>query len=130
MTPARRSETSRFTVTPRALTRLTLETVPHALCTLRLEGSPNPELPLRVYADADGIVLLHVCPDGHGNGVARFIIDCEAGGSTTRQAIELRASFEPTADMPAPPDFDRPAPREGAITRPALSEDEMLVSVW
>jgi len=108
------------------LTRLTLQTVPHALCTLRLEGSPNPELPLRVYADADGIVLLHVCPDGHGNGVARFFIDCESGGSTTRQAIELRASFEPTADMPAPPDFARPAPREGAITRPALSEDEML----
>src|SRR5262245_47246232 len=112
----------RYTVPPRAFSPVTVQTAPNARCTIRPEGASETEA-LVVYADPDGLVRFHARPSVESKEVARLTIEAHSPGSVTHHALELRSSFEPQPDMPAPPDEE---PTPAGTLRPALSADEMV----
>ena len=96
------SSVFRHTVAPRTHSQLALQTVPHAACTIRPADASFPGEPLTVYADHEGVVRFEVRPSARSEQVHKFVMDCEAAGSATQYALELRLDFEPTREMPAP----------------------------
>jgi hypothetical protein len=116
----------RYTVAPSIASQITLKTSPGAACILYREGEPDPSHHLKLYADQDGMVRFHVHPSGESEDLVRVIVEYEVGGKITRHPLELRASSQPTLEIPAPALQGPRARREGASVRPALSEEEAL----
>jgi Peptidase A4 family len=116
------SRAFRYSVMPRTSSRLTLRTLPHSVCTVHLDGASPSRRDLRVYADPEGFIRLHIRPSTEWKGTVRFVVDCDVEGRITQFPLELRPSYEATPDSPLPPEHEpaRPAPN-----RPALTEDEM-----
>ena len=116
----------RYTVLPRTSSRLTLRTLAHSVCTIRLDGASPSQRNLRVYADHEGFIRLHVRPSVEWKETVRFVLDCDVEGNVTHFPLELRPSYEATRDSPAPPDHEPVRPGPDRLARPALIEDEML----
>src|SRR3954451_24109113 len=98
------TQSFRYTVTPGISSPIALTTVPHATCTVRQTGAPESQPGFKVYADPDGIARVHVHPSGASLDILAFDIECEADGKITHYRLDLRASHEPSDDMPAPPE--------------------------
>ena len=120
----RKAEVFRHTVRPGIRSPMFLKTVPGAMCLLRPPEDPDPGTGLKFFADADGIICLHVRPPGETEDVAKFVIECHADGHVTHYPLELRSGWNETQEMPFP-EQQRPARKESGTIRPALSEEEM-----
>jgi hypothetical protein len=120
------TQSFRYTVTPGISSPIALTTVPHATCTVRQTGAPESQPGFKVYADPDGIARVHVHPSGASLDILAFDIECEADGKITHYRLDLRASHEPSDDMPAPPEDDGLRLTTYGSTHPALSDTEML----
>jgi hypothetical protein len=79
---------------------------------------------LKLFADDEGIVCLHVRPTEASEQVGQIIVECEVDGKTSKHPIELRVSNTDTPQMPFPP-RSRP-PRNATAVRPALAREEAL----
>ena len=119
-------EPIRYSVAPGYASELHVQTLPRAVCTVRKADAPQEGDGLRVLADDDGIVRLHVRPSNEHTDVAELVIDAEADGRAVRVPLALRPSARATRDMPRPPARSRKPVREGARVRPALGERELL----
>lgn len=118
-------EPVRYSIPPGYASELQVQTLPKAVCTVRRGEDPEEVDGLRVLADDDGTVRLHVQPSNEHSEIAELVIDGEADGRRIRVPLQLRASARASRDMPRPPARARKAVREGAIVRPALGEREM-----
>jgi hypothetical protein len=115
----------RHTVMPGISSPIFLKTVPGATCLLRRAQDADPEPHLKLFADDDGVICLHVRPSDEADDVAKFVIECSADGRVTHYPLELRSSAEESRKMPFPA-RQRPARKKSATIRPALSEEERL----
>jgi hypothetical protein len=115
----------RYTVTPRVFSEVNLRTRPRAVCTIDLDGSRDPNAALRIHADATGMVRFNVRPSGESEELLKLSIECELDGKVTHYPLDLRASFEPTRELPAPPAYESEVTAEG-WHRPALTAREMI----
>ncbi len=115
----------RYTVAPGVSSRIVMKTFPGGVCTLHYEGKPGPGRGVRLHARQDGTVPFHVRPRAESRAVAKFFLECRAGGRVERYPLELRFGLEPTAAMPAPPRGGRSAHPKGALVRRALTEKEI-----
>ena len=118
-------EPVRYSVPPGYASELHVQTLPRAVCTVRKADDQESE-GLRVLADDDGIIRLHVRAVERAQRVAELAIDAEADGTAVRVPLALRPSARATRDMPRPPARSRRPAREGAGVRPALEERELL----
>jgi Peptidase A4 family len=116
----------RHTVAPGVTSYVSLRTLPNAVCMLHKEDEPADH-GLRLYADPDGFVHMHVRPSNAHDGVGRLVLDAQAeDGGTAVHVLELRPGHAPTDEHPSPKPIGRRAYREGAYVRPALELDEAL----
>ena len=118
-------EPVRYSVAPGYASELHVQTLPGAVCTVRKADAPEGD-GLRVLADDDGVVRLHVRPSNEHTDVAELVIDAEVDGRVVRVPLALRPSARATRDLPRPPARSRKPMREGVRVRPALGEREML----
>jgi hypothetical protein len=115
----------RYTLIPGLTSLVRIRTLPNAKCTVRPDGNGS-HLSLLHYADPEGFLELHVRPPGEDESVGRLIIEADTDGEAAQHVLELRASREPTEQMPFPPAAARWRPPAEAQVRPALSLDEAL----
>jgi hypothetical protein len=115
-----------YTLPPGYASEVHVQTLPKAVCTVRRGGDPDGAEGLRVLADDEGVVRLHMRPSNEHSEIAELRIDAEAGGRKVRVPLHIRASGRGSRDMPRPPARPRKPLREGATVRPALGEREML----
>ena len=118
-------EPVRYSLPPGYASELHVQTLPKAVCMVRRGGDPEGADGLRVLADDDGVVRLHVQPSNEHSEIAELAIDGEADGRRIRIPVQLRASARASRDLPRPPARSRKALRDGAAVRPALGEREM-----
>jgi hypothetical protein len=109
-----------FTIEPKVQTPIVLMTQPDAACDLHADGVSEVPHTMRLYANADGYVRVHVSPKEEFPDDVRFQLDCVSAGQTTTYPLHLRVASYPTADMPAP-QASIPAPR-GSRVLPALTD--------
>lgn len=121
----RKAEVFRHTVRPGISMPLFLKTLPGATCLLRRAEDTDPERQVKIFADDDGIICVHVRPSVEAENIARFEIECSADGRVKHYPLELRASHKQTPEMPFPA-RQRPARKKRGTIRPALSEEEAL----
>src|SRR5262245_11524717 len=107
----------RHTIRPGFSTPLFLTVVPGATCRLRRHDDPDPARSLKLFADDDGIICMHVRSPREVEQIEKFVIDCEAHEKITRYPLELRSARRETADMPFP-QRQRPPYKESASIRP------------
>ena len=115
----------RLTVAPTASSVITMKTLPKATCVLHAEGASDPEHSLKIFADDEGTVRFHVNPSAESDQAARFAVDCTAEGKSSTFPLELRPSFAPTAELPAPA-AEVVQSRPEDVIRPALSKADAL----
>lgn len=120
------NSTARFTVAPHTPSKITMQALPMSGCVLRAEGNGDTGHSFTVFADDDGVIRFYVNPSEESEQVASFAVNCKAGNQSTKYALELRPSFTPTFDMPAPAVEVR-TPRATDSIRPALAKAEALV---
>jgi hypothetical protein len=106
-----------FTIAPNVQTPIVLQTQPDAACNLHPAGVNDPAQTMRLYANAEGYVRVHVTAKQETQEV-RVQLDCGAAV----YPLHLRAGSSPTADMPSPQTVV-PVP-QGAQVLPALTEQE------
>jgi Peptidase A4 family len=128
-TSAQNSDLSRiaperdFTIAPNVQTAIVLKAQPDAECSLHTEGVSDPAADtMKLYANADGYVRVHVSARQESQEDARMQLDCAAAGTVTTYPLHLRAGSSPTEDMPAPQSA-MPTPR-GSRVLPALTEED------
>src|SRR5215472_16847421 len=91
---------ARFTVPPNASSVIAMRVLPQATCVLHPDVSGAEEWSVKLFADDDGIVRIHVTPLQESDQTARFQIGCEANSLSGSYSLELRASPSPTEDFP------------------------------
>src|SRR5271163_1790692 len=108
----------RYTVVPEKDTLITVQVSPDAVCKLHPDAA-DEEQHLKLYADADGIVRVHVHPHAPCDDIVEFMLEAEEG---VQHRLCLRAAHEPSAEHP----FHIPieVSQEGARVRPALTAHE------
>jgi len=111
-----------FTIAPRVQTPIVLKTQPDAECSLHAEGESDAAHTIKLFANADGYVRVHVAARQESQADARMQLDCAAAGKATTYPIRLRAASSPTDEMPAPR-TSAPAPK-GSQVLPALTEED------
>jgi hypothetical protein len=111
-----------LTVVPNVPTPIVLKTMPDAACDLHVEYAGQPDHQLRIYANGDGYVKIHVTAKQQSEDGIHAQLDCRVNGKAVRYPLHLRASSSPTAAMPAPRTV-MPAPK-GSKVMPALSQQE------
>jgi hypothetical protein len=116
----------KYTVRPGIHTQIAVKMLPGAACRIYGEHDDNPERRLKAYADQEGIVRFHVQPSEESDKSAALVVECLKGREVYRKRVHLRPSFEPNADMSAPPKELPLACRPGARVRPGLSFDEAI----
>lgn len=118
---ARIADEQGFTIPPSVHTPVVVKTQPDAACDLHAEGVADPAKTLRIYANEEGYVKVHV-GSKQGSGVdSRVQLDCAAAGETVTYPLHFRSSSFPTDDMPAPQTVI-PAPK-GSRILPALTDE-------
>jgi hypothetical protein len=110
-----------FTIPPGERTPLVLETAPDAACDLHVAGATDPAHTLRLYANGDGYVKVHVHASQVTEEDVQLQLDCTAAGQVTTYPLRLRAGGAPTTDMPAPLTIV-PTPK-GSRVLPALTAE-------
>jgi hypothetical protein len=112
------ANTLRYTVVPEKDTLITAQVSPDTVCKLHLDAA-DEEQHLKLYADADGIVRVHVHPHAPCDEIVEFMLETEEG---VQYRLCLRAAHEPSAQHP----FHVPiqVSQEGARVRPALTVHE------
>ena len=119
------SETARekgFTLPPNAQTAIVLQTAPDAACDLHPEGLNDGARTMKLYANAEGYVRVHVTTQQESQQSVRMQLDCEAAGKIATYPLHLRTGSSPTADMPAP-GITVPTPK-GSRVLPALKDED------
>jgi len=116
------AQESRFTVAPGDPKPLVIQTLPDSVCDLHMGAAANPKQTLRLYANPDGYVRVHVRAKETSEELAHLQLDCQANGKLTTYPLTFRASDTPTEDMPAPLAV-LPAPKDAKLL-PALTDDE------
>jgi Peptidase A4 family len=111
-----------FTIAPNVQTPIVVKTRPDAECTLHAEGASDSARTMKLYANADGYVRVHVSAKQESEQDLRMQLDCASAGKVTTYPIRLRAASSPTSDMPAP-QSSMPTPK-GSHVLPALTEEE------
>jgi hypothetical protein len=101
---------------------MVLRAEPDAACDLHLQGVNDAAHALRVYANAEGYVRVHMVPSPQSAPEMRVQLDCTAAGNVTAYPIHLRVASTPTADMPEP-QSSIPTPK-GSRVLPALREED------
>lgn len=120
------TRTVRHSVSPGATARLSMKTLLNAICTLRHEDDVKSLHALKLIADEDGLIHLHLHASDEYDKIVRFFVDCEQEGKATTFHLDLRASHKPTAKMPAPTYGNSSISKQGARIRPALSKQEAV----
>ncbi len=110
-----------FTILPGVHTPVVLKTQPDAVCDLHAEGVADAAKTLRIYANEEGYVKVHV-GSKQGSAVdSRVQLDCAAAGEAVTYPLHFRSSSFPTDDMPAPQTV-MPVPK-GSRILPALTDE-------
>jgi hypothetical protein len=110
-----------FTIPPNVQTPVVLLTQPDAACDLHLPGVNDAAHTMRLYANEEGYVRVHLTVQEGSQEDQRVQLDCAAGGTVTTYPVRLRAAVSATADMPAPQAYV-PAPKDARVL-PALTEE-------
>lgn len=120
----------RFTVTPGISNMIWIEASPNAICAVQANGqkeaAPAPEL----FADQAGIVRFNYHPgvfdretfQSGAPDVVTVQVQCQIGDVVTIYPLEIRSSYFPTPEFPAPP----PLPKPIGKVRRALTQEEIL----
>jgi len=109
-----------FTIAANAHTPMVLRTEPHAACDMHPSGINDPAHNLKVYANADGYVKVHLTATQESQDV-HVQLDCATGNAVTIHPVHFHTGPSPTADMPAP---ESSVPMTtGARVVPALTEE-------
>jgi hypothetical protein len=106
-----------FTIAPEGQTPMIVRAEPDAACDLHLQGVNDAAHTLRVYANAEGYVRVHLVPSQESAPEMRVQLDCTAAGTVTTYPIHLRVASTPTAEMPEP---ESSLPRCNALRPRAL----------
>ncbi len=109
-----------FSITPNVETPMVLKTEPDAECSLHPAGVSDSARTMKLYANADGYVRVHLTAKAESQE-SNLELDCITAGAITTHPIHLRTGASPTEDMPAP-DATLPTPK-GAQVLPALTEE-------
>ena len=109
-----------FTIPPNVQTPVVLQTQPDAACDLHLPGVNDAAHTMRLYANEEGYVRVHLTVQEGSQEDQRVQLDCAAGGTVTTYPVRLRAAVSATADMPAPQAYV-PTPKSARVL-PALTE--------
>jgi len=121
-----------FTIAPNVQTAIVLKALPDSECSLHPEGVSDPAQTMKLYANADGYVRVHVSARQESQEDARMQLDCAAAGTVTTYPLHLRAGSSPTEDMPAPltampiPEGSRVLPALAAEDAQQLSDEEVI----
>jgi hypothetical protein len=99
---------------------MVFKTQPDAACDLHAEGMSDAAHSMRLYANADGYVRVHVSAKQETQEDARVQLDCTSGGKVTAYPLRLRAASSVSDDMPAP-QSSVPA-LKGSRVLPALTD--------
>ncbi|MGA7633141.1 MAG: G1 family glutamic endopeptidase [Terriglobales bacterium] len=116
---ARIAPESGFTIPVNVQTPIVLNTQPDAACDLHAEGVSDAAQTLRVYANPDGYIKVHMKARQESQDT-RLQLDCAAAGEVITYPLHLRSGSAPTDDMPAPRTVV-PTPK-GLQVVPALTE--------
>jgi hypothetical protein len=108
-----------FTFPPNVQTPVVLLTQPDAACDLHLAGVNDPAHTMRLYANEEGYVRVHLTVQ-EAQEDQRVQLDCAAGGTVTTYPVRLHAAVSATADLPAPQAYV-PTPKSARVL-PALTE--------
>jgi len=111
-----------FTIPANVQTPIVLKTQPDAACDLHAAGVSDAAHTLRLYANGDGYVKVHVNAKQESQEDVRVQLDCAVAGNVTTYPLRLRAGPSPTEDMPAPQTV-MPTPK-GSKVLPALTAEE------
>lgn len=120
---AQSAQALRLTLPPDTASQIGMHVLPNATCNLHIDGQAIPSL--KVFADEQGAVRVHVQPQAESESIASFVLDCTAGASSATFPLQLRVNSVPTPDMPLPA-AEAPKPVPGARLRRALTESEAL----
>ncbi len=109
-----------FTIATKVNTPMVLKTEPYATCDLHPSGDSDQAHTLKVYANSEGYVKVHVTLKEESRD-EHMQLDCSTVDAVTIHPLHLQAGSTPTADMPAP-QASVPAP-QGAQVRAALTDE-------
>lgn len=107
----------RYTIVPGKTTKLTVQTTPNVACILYHD---DPDKHLKLFADGDGVITMHLHPHQSSQGVGVFTIASDGG----KHSLELRTAQEESAEYPF---HVANVERKGAAKiRPALTYEEAV----
>ncbi len=127
--------TVRFTITPGISTPIYIKALPNGLCMLQTDGLQDAAHTLKLFADQEGMVYFNATPHGSSfksswfvsDDVTPLLLQCTTTDdevTTHTYRIELRASYNPSPEFPAPP----PLPKPVGTIRPGLTDDQLNLS--
>jgi hypothetical protein len=119
-----RSEPLRLTIAPGNSSRIAMKTMPKAVCLLHEDGVRDTGHSFKLLSDDEGIIRFNVKPSDASDEPAALAVDCTANGQSRTFGLELKSSFSPTVDMPAPAAASR-TPKETDVIRRPLTEEEI-----
>src|SRR5437588_2155387 len=79
-----------YSLPPGYASELHVQTLPEAVCVVRRAQDPEGSEGLRVLADDEGVVRLHLQPSNEHSELAELVIDAEADGRRVRVPLQLR----------------------------------------
>jgi hypothetical protein len=121
------AEDQAFTIVPNTQTAVVVRAQPDAACDLHAEGIADASGSLKLYANEQGYVRVHVTAKDQSVEVSRLQLDCTAAGAVMTYPIQLRVAFAPTDAMPAP-QTEVPTPAGSKILPPLTAEDARWLS--
>ena len=116
-----------FAIPTKVQTPIVLQTEPDAACDLHAEGVTGAANTIRLYANGDGYVRVHLSPKYESETDVRLQLDCTAGGKVTIYPIHVYAGSAPTEDMPAP-QTTIPTPKGARLLAALTDEDAKKLS--
>jgi hypothetical protein len=126
----------RFTITPGVSTPIYIKTLANGVCELQTDGLTDAAHTLKLFADQEGMVYFNARPRRllfesfffRLDDVTPLLLQCTEAvdDKVTSQTypIELRASYYPNREYPAP----SPLPKPVGTIRPALRGDQLNLS--
>jgi len=111
-----------FTIPSSGQTPFVIQTAPNAVCGLHAANAGDSAPVMKLLANEDGYIRVHVSSKVDSENDAHVQIDCTAGGKLTIYPIHLRSGVAATDAMPAP-QTTVPLPK-GSRVLPALTEAE------
>ena len=119
-----RSEPLRLTIAPRSSSRIAMKTMPKAVCLVHEDGVSDAAHSFKLLSDDEGMIRFNIKPSEASEEPAVLAVDCAANGQSRTFELQLKSSFSPTVDMPAPA-AEKRAPKETDVIRRPLTEDEI-----